>query len=185
MSFKWWLLTAVSLFVIGLIFGLVTYNNSPTSLTEETASLNALTDTLMALPRPALLVAIFLKNLLAVLFSIILSPMFLLVPVLTLLLNGWLIGLISMAVVQEKSAGFLLAGLLPHGIFELSALFIGEAVAFSFGTAVILSLLKGQGSNLRLNLRAHLKFLAPVIVLLLIAAAIETYLTPLALGLAI
>ena len=185
MSFKWWLLTAVSLFVIGLIFGLVTYNNTPAVLTGETASLDQLTDMLMALPKPALLVAIFLKNLLAVLFSIILSPMFLLVPVLTLLLNGWLIGLISMAVIQEQSAGFLLAGLLPHGIFELTALFIGEAVAFNFGAAVILSLLKGQGSNLRLNLRQNLKFLTPVIVLLLVAAIIETYLTPLALGLAI
>ena len=185
MSFKWWLLTAVSLFVIGLISGLVAYNNTPAVLTEETASLNALTDMLMALPRPALLIAIFLKNLMAVLFSIILSPMFLLIPILTLLLNGWLIGLISMAVIQEQSAGFLLAGLLPHGIFELTALFIGEAVAFSFGTAVMLSLLKGQGSNLRLNLRAHMKFLAPVVALLLIAAVIETYITPLALGLAI
>ena len=185
MSFKWWLLTAISLFVIGLMFGLVTYNSSPASLTEETASLNQLIDMLMTLPKPLLVVAIFLKNLLAVLFSIILSPMFLLVPVLTLLLNGWVIGLVSMAAIQEQSAVFLLAGLLPHGIFELAALFTAEAVAFSFGTAVILSLLKGQGSNLGINLRQNLKFLTPVIVLLLVAAIIETYLTPLVLGLAI
>src|SRR3989338_9168208 len=119
MNFKWWLLTAVSLFAIGLVFGLSTYNRVPDLLAEETASLNTLTDMFMALPKPALFVAIFLKNLLAVLFSIILSPFFLLVPVLTLLLNGWIVGLISMAVVQEESVGFLLSGLLPHGIFEL------------------------------------------------------------------
>lgn len=185
MSFKWWLLTAISLFVIGLVFGLATYNRVPGLLAEETASLNQLTDMLMALPKPLLFIAIFLKNLLAVLFSIILSPFFLLVPILTLLLNGWLVGLVSMAVVQENSVGLLLAGLLPHGIFELAALFIGEAIAFSFGAAVILALLKGNGSQLRLNLRQNFKFLTPAVVLLLVAAIIETYLTPLALGLAI
>lgn len=185
MSFKWWLFTAISLFVVGLVFGLATYNRIPGLTAEETASLKNLTDMLVALPQPLLFLAIFLKNILAVLFSIILSPFFFLVPVFTLLLNGWLLGIVSIMVIQEKSVGYLLAGLLPHGIFELTALFIGEAAALSFGAAVILALWKGKVSHLRLSLRQNLKFLAPVIALFLLAAVIETYLTPLVLGLAI
>ncbi|MGE5271976.1 MAG: stage II sporulation protein M, partial [Thiohalocapsa sp.] len=39
--------------------------------------------------------------------------------------------------VSEYSVGYLLAGLLPHGIIELPALFIGEAAALGFGSAAM------------------------------------------------
>ena len=83
-------------------------------------------------------------------------------------------------VVQEKSLTYLLAGVLPHGIFELPALIIAEAAAFSFGTAVMLALFKKDGKKLLLpNLRQNARYLAIAILLLLPAALIETYLTPL------
>ena len=89
-------------------------------------------------------------------------------------------GVVSVAVIQEKSLGYLLAGTLPHGILELPALIIGEAAAFSFGTAVMLALVNRERRKLVLpNLRQNIRYLALAVILLFPAALIETYVTPL------
>ena len=65
-------------------------------------------------------------------------------------------------------------------IFELPALILGEAAALSFGTVVIRALFKSERRNLVLpNLKQNLKYLMVAFALLLPAAIIETYITPL------
>jgi stage II sporulation protein M len=86
-------------------------------------------------------------------------------------------------VIEQESVGLLLAGLLPHGIFELPALIIGEAAALSFGSMAIIALIsKKRRDQLSPNLKRNLKYLALAFALLLPAAIIETYITPLLLG---
>ncbi|MBI2287561.1 MAG: stage II sporulation protein M [Chloroflexi bacterium] len=69
---------------------------------------------------------------------------------------------------------------MPHGVFEIPALFIGEAAALSFGAAVMRVLFRGERRSLLLpNLRQNLKYLTIALILLLPAAIIETYITPL------
>ncbi|MFC2021046.1 stage II sporulation protein M [Chloroflexota bacterium] len=183
MSYKRWLLLAVFLFGIGVAWGLATPVDEPSLLAEDIDALGELADFLAPLPHVSFFIFVFLKNVSALLISFAFSPVFYLVPVIALILNGGIIGFVSALVLQEKSLGYLLAGLLPHGIFELPALIIGEAAAFSFGTAVILALFKKERGNLVLpNLRQNLRYLAIAIILLLPAAIIETYLTPLLLG---
>ena len=81
---------------------------------------------------------------------------------------------------HQKSLGFLLAGVLPHGIIELPALFIGEAAAFSFGTAVMLSLFsEDRRKQVSSNFKQNAKYLALAVLLLIPAALIEAYITPL------
>ncbi len=180
MSYKWWLFIAIFLFGAGLVLGLATPASIISFLSKDIAALEELADILAPLPQPSVLVLVFIKNVSAILISFVLSPIFCLTPVLALTANGWLLGLVSGAVIREKSVGYLLAGLLPHGIFELPALIIGEAVAFSFGTAVILALFKEERRSLLLpNIRQHLRYLAVALVLLVPAAIIETYVTPL------
>jgi len=183
MSFKRWLFLAVFLFVIGLAWGLFASADTPGLLTEDVATLEKLSDFLLPLPQTSVFIIIFLKNVVAVLVGFALSPFFCLVPVAALVINGGLLGLVSAMVVQDKSWGYLLAGTLPHGIFELPALIIGEAAALSFGTAVMLALVKKERRELLLpNLRQNAKYLAMAVILLLPAAIIETYLTPLLVG---
>ncbi|MFC2073175.1 stage II sporulation protein M [Chloroflexota bacterium] len=180
MSYKRWLLVAASLFGIGLVLGLATPATIAGLLDEDVAALEELAEFLATLPQSLVLVIILIKNASVLLMSFVFSPIFCLVPVMALTFNGWLLGLVATTVIQEKSLGYLLAGLLPHGIFELPALILGEAVALSFGTAVLLALFKKERRNLLLpNLRQNLRWLAVALVLLLPAAIIETYLTPL------
>jgi stage II sporulation protein M len=184
MSFRWWLFTTISLFIVGLWFGVFTYNSIPSSFSTETSDLQKMSEFIVSLPQPAMMAAIFFKNLLAVAASIVLSPIVLLVPVMTLLVNGWLIGLLSGAVIHQQSFGYLLAGLLPHGIFELPALFIGEAVAFTVGVAVIKALFKNKTIDLKASIKRQMRFMIPIVILFAVAAAIETYVTPVVLKLA-
>ncbi len=184
MSYKRWLFIAVLLFSTGFGGGLILALVTPTAitglLTEDIAALEQLIESLKSLPQSALFVAILVKNVSAILISLALSPFFCLAPVMALIINGGLLGWVSALVIQEKSLGYLLAGLLPHGIFEIPALIMGEAVALSFGTAVILAMFnKEKKQQLLPNLRKSLKYLLIALVLLLPAAIIETYVTPL------
>jgi len=180
MSYKRWLFIAVLLFGIGLVLGLATTAGISDLLAEDVADLEELAELLSPLPPAAFLVFVLIKNVSALLISLALSPVFCLVPVVALILNGGLLGLVSALVVQEESVGYLLAGLLPHGIFELPAFIMGEAVALSFGTAVVLALFKKERRKLLLpNLRQNSRYLAVALILLLPAAIIETYVTPL------
>jgi len=180
MSYKRWLFIAVLLFGIGLVLGLATTVGITDLLAEDVADLEELAELLSPLPQVAFFVFVFVKNVSAVLISFALSPIFCLAPVMALIFNGGILGLVSVLVVQEKSVGYLLAGLLPHGVFELPAFIMGEAVALSFGTAVVLALFKKERRKLLLpNLRQNLRYLAVALILFLPAAIIETYVTPL------
>lgn len=180
MSYKGWIFIATFLFGTGLVSGLATPANIASLISEDIAALEELGGLLASLPLALVVVIIFVKNVSVLLLSFTLSPIFNLVPVLALTVNGWLLGFLSVIVTSEKSLGFVLAALLPHGIFEIPALILGEAAALSFGTALILALLKKERRSLLLpNLKRNLRYLVIALVLLLPAAIIETFVTPL------
>lgn len=180
MNYKRWILVAIVLFGIGLALGLIIPVGNTSLLSEEITAFSELSDFLFSLPPPLMAIAIFAKNVLALLLSFTLSPILCIVPAVALIANGWLLAFVAAAVIQEKSLGFVLAGLLPHGIIELPAFIIGEAAALSFGAMVILVLFKKEKrSQLLPSLRQNLKYLMVAFALLLPAAIIETFVTPL------
>jgi stage II sporulation protein M len=183
MSYKWWVILAISLFGIGIALGLSTPAGIIDFLAEDLNALEEQLASVLALPKFLIAIFIFVKNAFAIAVSFVLSPILCLAPILALTVNGWLIAFVSSAVVSEKSLGFLLAGLLPHGVFELPALILGEAAALSFGTMAIVALFNRERRRLLLpNLKHNLKYLVVALALLVPAAIIETYITPLLLG---
>jgi stage II sporulation protein M len=180
MSYKLWVFIAIFLFVAGLVIGLVMPPNISGLLSGDVTAFEEFSGTISSLPTPEVFILIFVRNVFVVAISIVLSPVFCLVPLMALVFNGWIIGLISIPVVQQKSIGFLLAGILPHGIFELPAFIIGEAIALSFGAAAMLSVFKEDKKGLLLaNLRQNAKYLVAAVILFFVAALFEAYLTPL------
>lgn len=180
MSYKRWILVAIVLFGVGLALGLAVPTGGTNLFSEGTAGLSELIDILFSLPPPLMAIFIFVKNALALLLSFALSPILCIVPAATLILNGGVLAFVSAAVIQEESLGFLLAGLLPHGIIELPAFIIGEAAALSFGAMVILVLFKKrERSQLLPSLKQNLRYLMVAFALLIPAAIIETFVTPL------
>lgn len=183
MSYKRWLIVTAILFGIGLIWGLTIPVGNAGPLSEDIIALEELADFLAPLPQVAVFIFIFLKNVSVVLISLVLSPLFCLVPVLTLVINGGVIGLVSSLILEVEPLSYLMAGLLPHGILEIPAFFMGEAVALSFGGSIILALFNKEKRSLVLpNLKKNLKYLLISLALFLLAAIIETYITPLLLN---
>ena len=180
MSYRRWIFVAVSLFGIGLVLGLVTPSSIASLIFGDIIEgLEELGGSLA--PFSVLTVIfIFIKNAIAVLVSFVLSPILCLVPILALTVNGWLLSFVAVSVAQEESLGYVLSGLLPHGILELPALIMAQAAALSFGTMAMLALFKKEKRKLLLpNLKKNLKYVLIALALLLPAAIIETYVTPL------
>jgi stage II sporulation protein M len=73
-----------------------------------------------------------------------------------------------------------LAGIVPHGIFEIPALMIGSAVVLYMGVSIVTPQIgKSMGEVILELLADWMKiFLGVVVPLLAIAAVIETYVTP-------
>ncbi len=142
MRYREWVLIAILLFSVGVVFGFMPLASTTALSSESITALKQFSDILASLPPALIALFIFIKNVSALLFSFALSPILCLAPILALTTNGLLLGSVSVMVSQEKSLGFLLAGLLPHGIFELPALIIGEAAALSFGAMAIILLVQ-------------------------------------------
>jgi stage II sporulation protein M len=182
LRYRWWIVIAIALFAIGIAFGLTDPLNLASLFSDELISLGELGGILAPFTF-TMFIFIFIKNVVTLLFSFIFSPILAIIPVVTLLLNGWIVGLVSTVVTEQESLGFVLAGLLPHGVIELPALFIGEAAALSFGITAIIALFKKEKRELFLpSLKQNLRYLTLAVALMLPAAAIETFLTPLLVG---
>jgi stage II sporulation protein M len=179
LSYKSWIIIAASLFTIGIATGFFIPTDSNRLLSQELAALQQL-GAILGPFKITTAIFIFLKNVLAITISFIFSPLLCLFPVTALSINGALISVVAELVLQQKSVGFLLAGLVPHGIFELPALIIGEAASLSFGTMIILAAFKKDlRERIPANFKQNIKLLILAFVLLVPAAIIETYVTPL------
>ncbi|MBQ03711.1 hypothetical protein CL673_03250 [Candidatus Bathyarchaeota archaeon] len=103
-------------------------------------------------------------------------------PLFFVVLNGFFIGHFSYNIAQDYSLSFILAGLIPHGIIELSTILLSSAAGMGLGYA-LLDRLRGHGS-IRIEFgKAFALFITKVIPLLILAAGLEVSLTPLILDL--
>ena len=179
-SYKKWIIVAVVLFGIGMVFGAVLPGGTAGFMLEEIAALEELAGMLASLPSILVALIIFIKNVFVLLLCFALSPLLCLPSILSLFLNGMILAFVAVVVSREMSVGFVLAGLLPHGIIEIPAFIMGQATALSFGAGLILALFrKERRSQLLPDLKKNLRYLMIAIGLLLPAAFIEAYITPL------
>jgi stage II sporulation protein M len=175
-----WLFIAAALLCGGLVLGLMLPGSVANDIEQNFQNLARSAASAQGL---SLFFLIFINNALAVSASFLFSPVFLILPVVSILLNGALITVVSRLTLQDHSLGFLIAGILPHGIIEIPAYLIGQAAAICFGTTVIRSLFNPErraaaGPVLRMSLR----WLGLAIALLIPAALIEAFITPVILG---
>ena len=77
---------------------------------------------------------IFINNIKVAIYMIVIGIIFGIYPIIILFFNGLFIGIfINMFVEQGQSIGALILGLLPHGIFELSAIILAAAYGMKLG----------------------------------------------------
>jgi stage II sporulation protein M len=125
---------------------------------------------------------IFLNNVRAVFFMMALGLLLAIMPIISMLVNGILIGFVLRL---QEAAGLSLAelifkGLLPHGLLEMPAIIIGAGYGIRLGVTLILRLFPSMRTNLQTIREAALSgvpLFGFLVVLLFFAAIIESTLT--------
>lgn len=134
---------------------------------------------------------LFFNNLQATTIAILLGFMpFLFLPVWVMLVNA---GSLSVVFAMIKITGaasvgkMIIFGILPHGVFELTALFLGISLGFYIcKTLCIIVCKSNSGIHFKEELINVLRtYLLIIVPLLIIAALIESYLTPLLINFAL
>jgi stage II sporulation protein M len=127
---------------------------------------------------PAMLaVKIFLNNLQACVLLFLGGATFGLLTFFILFSNGIVIGLFADQIAEKVGPLGLLAGLAPHGIFELPAIFIAAALGLSLARSLLADA-RGRGDAAADAARLGGLFLRIVVPLLAVAAVIEAFITP-------
>ena len=111
---------------------------------------------------------IFLNNLQSSFTGMILGAFFGIFPLVIAIVNGYLLGFVSSASIQSEGI-FIMWRLVPHGIFELPAIFISLGIGLKFGTFIFQ---KNKSESFRRYLWNSLQLFVLIIMPLLIAAAI-------------
>ena len=130
---------------------------------------------------------IFVNNTVKSFLVIPLGALLAIPPLLFIFSNGFLIGILGYSLVQTHQAGlvFLLAGTLPHGIIELTAVFWSSAIGLRVGWAAISKLRGVDRSSVKMEMATGFRtFAVKILPLLLLAAFIEAFITPIIIRLA-
>ena len=168
---------SVLIFAVTIVMGYYAaeYNSDlATNMLKEFDMLKWITQ----LPQPLLMVVIFLKNLLSSVMSVLLGLGLGIVPLLVDTSNGFLLGVVLYSVLQKEGLLYFLAGVVPHGIIELPTVLMSIGIGFRLGYLLALTFF-GEKANLGQEIKIAIHFLIRwVAPLLLLAAAIETFITP-------
>jgi stage II sporulation protein M len=177
---------SVMLFFAGMIVG--GSDNSPTDwLDQQMQGISQISDTVNKSDNPELTMFIFIaaNNIFKSILAMGLGIVVCLLPLFMLVTNGMIIGylLTGFADKGQNVTELVVKGLLPHGILELSALFLACAFGIRFG----LTLIKGIYGSLLGKSDAWASFvrtakgaipaLIVVTVMLIIAAIVESTVT--------
>ncbi|MCD6372741.1 MAG: stage II sporulation protein M [Thermococcus sp.] len=122
---------------------------------------------------------IFTNNTVVAVFSMLSGLFFGIGPWLIMAFNGFIVGVVVCFVTETGKYPFTqaLLGLLPHGIVEIPAL----AIAGAAGILWYREIVKGEGSGaerFKNGMKKALMMLVVSVLLLFVAALIETYVTP-------
>jgi stage II sporulation protein M len=180
-DFRRYLIIAAIIFFSSILLGFFT------PIEIDLASFTVLgdiADELESFSSPGVFIYILFNNLSAFVTAFILAPFFCIFPLFSLLINGFVIGAVSALVMEQESVLFLIAGFLPHGIFEIPALLIALAASLRFGFNTLRGLFrKSYRNTIKPGFIENVKLLGIAAALLVPAALIETYITPIFLGL--
>jgi stage II sporulation protein M len=160
-----YIVLAVVIFSVSIVVGAVMHER----FTELLKYLTAFAKSMKDQSATGIILGIFQKNFIAMLVVIVGGIAFGVIPVFSLVVNGAVLGVAMMAALQKGLSIFaLIAAILPHGMFELPAIFIASGVGMRIGFMQ----LKHNREPARKRMAEGLQVLFFVVLPLLIVAAI-------------
>jgi stage II sporulation protein M len=122
-------------------------------------------------------VKLFLNNLEACILLFLGGASFGILTIFIITLNGILIGAIMEIVHKDHSIGFVVAAILPHGIFEIPAFIISGAIGILLAQSLINEWYNGTDTAEDAKKFGRI-FILYVLPLVAIAAFVEAFITP-------
>ncbi|MCK9590461.1 MAG: stage II sporulation protein M [Methanoregula sp.] len=126
---------------------------------------------------PDIFVKLFFNNLEACILLFLGGVSFGILTIFIMSLNGIMIGAIMEIVAKDHSAVFVAAAILPHGIFEIPAFILSGALGILLAQSLIAEWYNGADTaeDAQKFSRTFIRYVLPLV---LIAAFIEAFITP-------
>jgi len=176
-SIRPYILLSVYLFFATAVLGFVASVQNPELAATYVGDVAEKLQWILDLSPPKMMMAIFLNNLFASLMALLLGVGFGIIPLVVVVTNGLVVGLVVHQAMLAGGLAFVVVAILPHGIIELPTVLVCIGVGFRLGHLMIRTLL-GRGGDLEGELKAAIRLLRWVVILLFAAAVIETFITP-------
>lgn len=175
--------TAFGLFLVGWVIGAIYTEELRAFLELAMQNLKDIAEKIQAKQDPLYTSqVIFWNNLRAALMMLLLGIPLCILTVFMLVMNGMVVGAVVNAFGPETGVGFwemMVFGLLPHGVFELPALFIAAAFGLKLGKVLLVPLEgKGRLESFGFVWLEVLKVSWVIVLLLVVAAGVEGTVTP-------
>ncbi len=169
---------SLTLFAAGMVLGVFVAYRIPGLADRFADTIANFVQMFSAMPPWRLAGAIFMNNAAKTLLAILLGSVLGFVPSIFLLANGIALGVALSLSIQTRGVWLSILAILPHGVLELPAVFLGTSIGLLLGMQTI-KRLRGRSERPVLSeLRPAVRFYCTVIVpLLLLAALVEVFVT--------
>ena len=169
---------SLTLFAAGMVLGLVVVYRIPGLADRFADTLANFVQMFSAMPPWKLVGAIFINNAVKTLLAILLGTVLGLAPGIFLLANGVALGVALSLSIQARGVWLSILAILPHGVLELPAVFLGTSIGLLLGMQTIKRLRGRSETPMPSELGPAVRFYCTVIVpLLLLAALVEVFVT--------
>lgn len=169
-----------SLFTTFFFLGLYMAVNDSSVIYQQMTVLKEMVEGVVNLSPIGLLFFIFLNNSLVALFASLGGIIFSAFPLVIIISNGFLIGVVFHFISSIHSWNFFLGGILPHGLIELPIIFFSTAMGLWLGRCFFKYLFfrSETGVSFLYKIkRVFYTYIFIVVPFLFLAAFIETFLT--------
>src|SRR6266498_853401 len=162
----------------GIVIGLIAVSLFPLLAQQFECLVVGFLKNFCGLYKLELAAAIFLNNTLKTVLAILLGSLFGIIPAVFLVGNGIALGVIFSLSAQTRGLWLSLLSIVPHGLLELPAVFLGTSIGLMVGSRVMKQLFSRPETTIGSELVQGLRFFITVILpLLFIAALVEAFLT--------
>ncbi len=171
-------IASVLIFAIGAAFGAAAASRLPGLSDQFGEAIAGFIKTFRGLPKLQLAAAIFLNNSVKTFAAILLGLGLGILPALFLVINGAVLGVVFYLSSHSRGVWPSLLAILPHGVVELAAVFLGTAIGLLLGDRILKKLMRKSDTTIKSELARALRVFAIVILpMLLVAALIEAFIT--------
>lgn len=174
---KYYLLAIVLIFAAFYAIGYIAVMTVPDMGNMVVSNFRQEVSPLKELSPVGLMLGIFANNALKCLLVMVLGLAFGIAPVLFIVANGLILGIVVGVTMRSTSLLYVLVGVVPHGVIELPMVFISAAIGLKLGVDVLKALLGKKESVVDKLVESLLVYIVWIFPLLFLAAFVETFVT--------